>query len=306
MRGVDLFAGWGGLTCGASAAGVDVVWAGNHWPLAVSTHQQNHPAAVHVCQDLRQADWTALPHFDLLLSAPACQAHSNASQPGRRPYHDAMRATAWAVVDCADATNPAGILVENVPQLRNWRLYPQWRGALEALGYVVEERVLTASRLGVPQRRTRLFVFATRPGHPVPEIPLESEEPAFGPCLDTDVPDAVWKPVGRATPNMRARIEKARQRHGSRFLTQQVTNHPGVPLHEPIRTITTAAQHWNLVDGDRYRALTGRELARGMGFPDTYMWDESLSVADVTRGIGNAVCPPVAEAAARALMEAVG
>lgn len=304
MRAVDLFAGWGGLTTGAEQAGVQVVWAGNHWPIAVKTHAANHPGAIHVCQDLRQADWSSLPEFDLLCAAPACQGHSNASQPGRRPYHDAMRATAWAVVDCADATMPAAILVENVPQFRNWRLYPQWRASLEALGYRVEERVLLASKFGVPQRRHRLFVFATRNDRVVKPLSPSESEPGFEPCLES-VPESVWKPMSKATKGMKARVAKGRAKHGDRFLTQQVTNHPGVPLSEPIRTITTAAQHWNLVEGNRYRALTGRELARGMGFPDSYKWDASLSISDVTRGLGNAVCPPVAAAAVAALAESV-
>lgn len=54
----------------------------------------NHPETEHVCQDLRQADWTSLPRFDLLWASPACQGYSTASQPKRRAYHDAMRATA--------------------------------------------------------------------------------------------------------------------------------------------------------------------------------------------------------------------
>src|SRR5690242_5304548 len=98
MIAVDLFSGAGGFTCGAAMAGVPVAFAANHWPLAVETHKLNHPTTQHVCQDLRQADWTALPKYDLLLASPACQGHSTASQPQRRQYHDAMRATAWAVV----------------------------------------------------------------------------------------------------------------------------------------------------------------------------------------------------------------
>ncbi|WP_261159226.1 hypothetical protein [Serratia liquefaciens] len=35
-------------------AGVEVIWAGNHWPAAVDTHEKNHPGAIHVCQDLHQ------------------------------------------------------------------------------------------------------------------------------------------------------------------------------------------------------------------------------------------------------------
>lgn len=84
MKAIDLFAGFGGFTLGATQAGARVVWAANHWPLAVETHARNHAGTEHVCQDLRQADWTALPRFDLLLASPACQGHSQAAQPKRR------------------------------------------------------------------------------------------------------------------------------------------------------------------------------------------------------------------------------
>lgn len=148
MRAIDLFAGWGGFTLGAELAGVHVAWAANHWPLAVEAHSVNHPRTEHACQDLRQADWTALPSYELLLASPACQGHSQASQPKRRRYHDAMRATAWAVVDCADVTEPRALVVENVPDFRRWRLYPLWREALEALGFRLQEHVVRASHHG--------------------------------------------------------------------------------------------------------------------------------------------------------------
>src|SRR6185295_18994598 len=100
----------------------------------------NHPDTEHVCQDLRQADWTRLPAYDLLLASPACQGHSTASQPKRPLYHDEMRATAWSVGDCADVTNPKAIIVENGPAFFQWRLFPIWRDALIQLGYYVQER----------------------------------------------------------------------------------------------------------------------------------------------------------------------
>ena len=50
-RAVDLFAGWGGFTEGAERVpGVDVLWAANHWPLAVEAHALNHPGTAHSCQ----------------------------------------------------------------------------------------------------------------------------------------------------------------------------------------------------------------------------------------------------------------
>lgn len=305
MRSVDLFSGWGGLTLGAEDAGVEVVWAGNHWELAVEVHQLNHPGTAHACQDLRQADWTTLPDYDLLLAAPACQGHSTASQPKRRAYHDALRATAMAVVDCADVTEPAAIIVENVPAFTRWRLYDWWCEGLHRLGYQLDVRQLTASHYGVPQRRKRLFTIATRPGVQVPHLTPTLIEPAFGPLIEADVPDSAWRNVIDATPRIQERIRRSRERHGDTFLTQHTSDHYGVPLHEPIRTITTAPCHWNLVDADRYRALTGRELARGMGFPDNYQWPEKATVEEVTQGIGNAVCPPLARQLVAAVADAI-
>jgi DNA (cytosine-5)-methyltransferase 1 len=298
MKAIDLFAGWGGFTCGAESAGAEVVYAANHWPLAVQAHQLNHPKTQHECQDLRQADWSRLPEYDLMLASPACQGHSQAAQPSRarsdrqRRYHDALRSTAWAVVDCADITGPSGIIVENVPDFLRWRLYPVWKSALEKLGYEIQERVISATDHGVPQRRSRVFVVATRGA--APSLDFEHvKEPAFGPCIDWD--EGKWRPLSKATPRVAERVAAGRARHGDRFLTQHVTGHKGVPLHESIRTITTKDQ-WAVVDHQQYRPLTVRESARAMGFPDEYGWPEGSTRRDRVRGLGNAVCPPVAAA----------
>jgi DNA (cytosine-5)-methyltransferase 1 len=301
MRAVDLFSGFGGFTLGATLAGAEVVWAANHWPLAVDVHSQNHPLTEHACQDLRQADWTALPPFDLLLAAPACQGHSRASQPQRRPYHDAMRATAWSVVDCADVTQPRALIVENVPSFRRWRLYRTWTAALRKLGYTLTEQILDASKHGVPQRRQRLFVIGTRKRRPVMVPPSVTTPVAFADCVDWGAPG--WRPVSTASPGAQVRIAAAHARGLKRCLVQHTTGHRGIPLDEPIRTITTKDQ-WILVDGDVYRPLTLRELARGMSFPDTYGWPNGLARKIVTLGLGNAICPLVGRDAVAAVSEA--
>jgi DNA (cytosine-5)-methyltransferase 1 len=301
MRAIDLFSGWGGFTAGAQEAGVRVVWAANHWQIAVDVHAANHPGVAHACQDLRQADWTALPRFDLLLASPACQGHSEASQPKRRAYHDEMRSTAFAVVDCADVTEPRAIVVENVTSFLRWRLYPEWCAMLRKLGYTLTENVVLASDHGVPQLRERLFLVGLK-GSKRFSLPLRlTRRPAFDPCVELDAPG--WRPISRSTPGAQARIRRAQSKSGPRCLVQHVTGHPGVPLSEPIRTITTKDQWW-LVDGDRARPLTLREYARGMGFADSYQWPRELARSVVVRGLGNAVPPAVARDVMRAVAEA--
>lgn len=296
VRAIDLFAGWGGFTEGAEQAGVRVVWAANHWPLAVEAHAANHPHVEHACQDLQQFDWSRLPSYDLLLASPACQGHSPAGQPARRASghlrrkHDELRATAFAVLGCVDATRPRQLIVENVPWFRRWDGYRSWLQMLRDFGYRLQEIVVRASHCGVPQRRDRVFVLGDRKRQPAVVIP-PAPEPAFGDCIEANA-DTTWRPID-ASPNVLRRVLRSRARHGRRFLTQHTRDHMGVPLHEPIRTITTKDQ-WALVDGDLQRRLTIRENARAMGFRDSYRWPERATRTEVMRGLGNAVPPPVA------------
>jgi DNA (cytosine-5)-methyltransferase 1 len=299
LRVADLFAGWGGFSLGAEQAGAEVLYAANHNPLCVRAHELNLPRARHECQDLNQANFRDLPEIDLLLAAPACQGHSKASQPRRRGYHDALRSTAWAVISAADAANPEWICVENVSEFLRWRLFPAWRGALTLLGYRLEFHTLTASHHGVPQRRKRLFVVGRRGTAPGLSF-TQGTEPAAGPCIDWT--EGKWRSVRKATPGVRRRIRRAQSNHGARCFSQHVTGHAGVGLGEPLRTVT-AQDHWVAVDGNRYRPLMIRETARVMGFPDNYLWPESTR-REAIRGLGNAVCPPVAKDIVTAIMEA--
>lgn len=297
MRTADLFAGFGGFSTGAAQAGARIVWAANHLPLAVAAHAANHPEAEHSCQDLNQADWTAVPDVELLLAAPACQGHSSAGQVHRardgkaRRHHDALRSTAWAVIGAAEVKRPEVVLVENVPDFLRWELYDVWKLALQRLGYAVAENVLTASRFGVPQRRKRLFITATRSIAPLRLEQPDTPEPGFGPCIDWSAGE--WRPVASRSAAVQRRVAAGRARHGDRFLTQHVTNHPGVPLDQPIRTVTKQDQ-WAVVDGDLMRPLTIAENIRAMGFPEDFAFPEDATRREMISGLGNAVCPPVA------------
>lgn len=298
MRFADLFAGGGGATIAGIMAGVTPVLAANHNPLAVETHRLNHPTVEHWTQDLQQADWTQMPDYEVLLAGPSCQGHSTAGQVGRaakgktRRHHDALRGTAWSVVDCLDATGPSYFVVENVPEFVNWRLFRHWLATLKALGYYVQLVTVNAADVGVPQLRVRLFVV----GHMFrqPRIKIEPvEHRPFGPCIGWN--EGEWKQINAMPPRFRkaqARLERAKENHGPRCIVHHGWHgHQGLPLSEPLRTVTTADQ-WVVVDGERYRSLTVRENERAMGFP-AYVWPAHATRKDIIRMLGNAWVPEV-------------
>ena len=107
MKLIDQFAGAGGNSHGAALAGHEVIWAGNHDEYAIEAHKQNHPQAMHICEDLIGYNYHTVPDHDVLMSFPACQGHSK-SQPRRRRYHERLGSTAWATVQCLDIKCPNG------------------------------------------------------------------------------------------------------------------------------------------------------------------------------------------------------
>ena len=280
-----------------------VVWAGNHWPLAVETHRANHPRTTHVCQDLQQANWHEVPAHDLLLASPACQGHTKARGKDR-PHHDADRATAWAVVSCAEVHLPEVVVVENVTGFLKWVLYGVWVAAMEALGYTMSLHVVDASDFGVPQNRERLFLIFTRSKAPFLLKGMGGRVATVRPLIQWDA--FTWSPIerpGRSKATL-ARAAAGRKAFGRRFVMPYYgrgSGDTGRSLDRPIGTITTR-DRWAVVDGDRMRMLQVPEYRAAMGFPSDYKLPDNR--AQAIHLLGNAVCPPVATEIVRQLKAA--
>lgn len=292
IKAVDLFAGAGGFTEGAKMAGVEVVWAANHWPVAVHYHKANHPEAYHICQDLHQADWGQLPPHSMMLASPCCQGHSR-SRGKERPHHDKQRSTAWAVVSCAEYHRQEVVIVENVVEMSAWLLFPSWLDAMSRLGYTASPHIVDAADHAVPQNRVRLFMIFTRSKSPLMlNLPRQAHV-GIGGFIEWERYNwsKIQKP-GRSDKTLQ-RIAAGRQRFGDRFLAPFYGSGSGTTgrcLSRPVGTITTL-DRWSVVDGDKMRMLQPTEIRAAMGFRSDYQLPENRREA--IQLLGNAVCPPV-------------
>lgn len=177
---VDLFSGMGGMTLGLRLARFRPAVAVEISDLAADTYQANFPS-IHVLRadvrNLRGAELLAAAQLgnrrlDLLAGCPPCQGfsrlrtrNSGASIPD--PRNDLL----FEFVRLVEETRPLTVLMENVPRLLEDSRYQQITDRLQELGFRVWSRILNAMHYGVPQRRRRLILIASRVGAVAAPVP---------------------------------------------------------------------------------------------------------------------------------------
>lgn len=156
MIAVDLFAGCGGLSKGFENAGFRIAAAFENWPAAAQCYAQNfdHPVFQLDLNDVDAAvEAIAAYAPDIIIGGPPCQDFSHA---GKRV--EAGRACLTeSYANIVKKVRPRFFLMENVDRAQKSHAYATARRIFKESGYGLSERVLLASRCGVPQRRKRFF-----------------------------------------------------------------------------------------------------------------------------------------------------
>ena len=158
---VTLFSGLGSSSKALRDLGYDVL-AHDFLPEAVASLNANGFDAIG--GDIREVDFTHPIYSDteVVVGGPPCQPFS---QGGRNAGENDVRDMIPDFIRCVAQTLPKFFVLENVRGLAGprHRDYLNRRVAeFEALGYVVEFKVLDAADHGVGQSRKRLFVLGIR------------------------------------------------------------------------------------------------------------------------------------------------
>lgn len=162
---LDLYAGAGGFSLGATRAGFDLAASVEIDPFANETHQKNFPKARHLGIDvatLSGRDLIALSgmrsgELTGLIGGPPCQGFSDM---GRRNPEDSRNSLFGHFMRLVDETRPAFFVAENVPGILDARNAETVKAAYRLLpkDYVLlaPQRVCAAD-FGAPTTRTRVF-----------------------------------------------------------------------------------------------------------------------------------------------------
>jgi DNA (cytosine-5)-methyltransferase 1 len=321
IKAVDLFCGVGGLTHGLQLSGIDVIAGYDTDQLCKYPYEANNTAKffntnVNDLTENELASHFKNASYRLLAGCAPCQPFSNYTQALPKDHR-------WSLLDefgrLAKGSQPELITMENVPDLSRHEVFPDFVDTLKKLGYFVWYKVIFCPDYGIPQKRKRLILLASKLGPIELLLPTHSKnnyvtlKDSIGslPPLragQTNKIDPLHKAAGLSDINLKRikaskpggtwkdwPIELLSECHKKDSGKKYTGVYGRMKWNDLGPTMTT--QFYNYGSGrhghpSQSRALSLREAAVLQSFPLKYKFiekDKSYSFTTVARMIGNAV-----------------
>jgi DNA (cytosine-5)-methyltransferase 1 len=158
----SLFAGIGGMDLGLERAGMQCKWQVEIDPFCQKVLTKHWPE-VPKYGDIREVNWTDVEAVDLIAGGFPCQDVSSA---GHRKGITGPRSGLWAeYFRLICEFRPKYVLVENVAGLLNAGGMQRVLGDLASIGMDAEWESISASHLGAPHHRQRIFILGHANGN---------------------------------------------------------------------------------------------------------------------------------------------
>ena len=346
IRSVDLFAGIGGIALGVSEAcrrhGYGhICELANEWDEAIlSVFVENLDPKVATegdvgllfnrglfsenINELNRKELTVLeknllekyPSIyepDLLTGGPPCQGHSDLNNHSRR--EDPRNALYYRMVRAAKVLNPKAIIIENVSTVvhSKEKVVQNSEKLLKKMGYKVKLVMVWGNEFGVPQKRKRHFLVASRISEPdvslLDDYRMKKDRTLRWAIEDLEklTNSTLYDSPAKSDDENKARMQWLID-NDEYDLPNDLRpdchkdghNYPAVYgrmyYDEPSSTITTGFRsngqgRFTHPTANPARPLTPHEGARIQTFPDWFSF-ETVGVTKMSKGIGNAV-PPI-------------
>lgn len=329
---IDLFSGCGGLSCGLKQAGFDVIGAVEIDPKFASTYSANHRSTMLFNQDIRKLNSSEIltslgikkGDLDLLAGCPPCQGFSTLGTRNKKAdstdernklINDFKR----LVLDL----KPKAVMLENVPGLYSDPRFKRFCTVLRQEGYFLDFSIVNVADFGVPQRRNRLILLASR------IAPIRLASPGKRTVTVRQAIGALGKPgnsgdilhdLPRKHSDKVLRIFAAIPKDGGsrRDLPKDLVlechkKSDGFKdvygrmawdsLAPTITSGCTNPSKGRFIHPEQNRAITLREAAILQGFPKSYKFLPEVGLSANSLMIGNALPPPFICVHAKVIMK---
>ena len=326
ISAIDLFCGSGGLTHGLIKANINVVAGFDIEETCRYPYETNNKGAKFFKRDVAKVSAEELlglyPKGDikLLAGCAPCQPFSTYSQ-GKDLSEDKRWPLLYSFARLIREVKPELVTMENVPDVTKHKVYHDFVGELEQLGYQVWAQKVYCPDYGLPQIRKRHVLLASRIGEISLIPPTHSPEryktvaQVIGklPSLkagETDPKDPLHVAAGLSSLNLE-RIKHSKPGGTWKDWPDHLVaachkresgkTYSGVYARmredQPSPTITTQCYgygngRFGHYDMSQNRAISLREAAMLQSFPKSYKFinpEEKFSISTVGKMIGNAV-----------------
>lgn len=261
--------------------------------------------------------------IDIAIGGPPCQGHSDLNNHTRR--RDPKNGLYFRMVRFAKVVQPTHIIIENVPAVvhDHGRVVPRAKNAFRKLGYqILFDNILDLRSLGVPQRRRRHILVASRSksvsfGNFLVNYEKSSRSVGWAIGDLSNMNGSVMDRKPELTPAAIRRIrhlfDKGLYELPNRYRPKchRSNNHSYKSVYgrlrwgQPAQTITSGFMcmgQGRYVHPRRRRTLTPREAARLQFIPDFFDFGEKIRSTMLAEIIGNAVPPKLSYAIAVELL----
>lgn len=309
LKFIDLFAGIGGFHIALSSLGGEAVFA-SEWDKDAATVYENNfklkPAG-----DITKISEKSIPDHDILCAGFPCQAFSiSGKQLG---FEDSRGTLFFDVARIAKEKQPKVMFLENVKNLARHdggKTLAVIKKTLDEIGYDVYDKVLDASKFGVPQSRKRIYIVCFRKDLKVKDFTFPKEEKVKKHVEDILMPDSETKKyeVRRNDVFMNNNIK---EKYSDTPLRIGIVNKggQGERIYSPLGTAITLSAYGGgagaktglyRVNG-KIRKLAPRECARLDGFPENFKLAEKDNIA--YKQFGNSVVVDVLKKIMKSALE---
>jgi DNA (cytosine-5)-methyltransferase 1 len=323
---VDVCCGVGGLTRGLLDAGIMVKKGYDIDPRLKKTYEANNEGTKFYLKDIRQLtgpeikeDMDLEKHYFLIAACLPCQPFSRQNK-SKKKNKDSRKYLLNEFIRIIEETIPDFIFMENVPELQKdgKRIFNKLLKALDKYGYEHSFDIVDAKDYGVPQKRVRLILMASKYGK------IDFPEKTHGPSNISKLPYVtVWDKIAdypfleagkksKIIPNHECRNLSLKNRERMKNIKQDGGSRINLPNELQLKCHMEHSGHtdvygrmkWDAVaptltckctsiSNGRFghpsetRGISVREAASLQTFEDTYVFYECLSRTTVW--IGNAV-----------------
>ena len=244
-------------------------------------------------RDIREVSSEELPDFDILTGGFPCQSFSIIAQnPKRLGVKDERGKLFFEMCRILRDKQPKCFIAENVKGLltANKRsAFPLIMEEFEKIGYDVKYQILNSAEYGVPQKRERVIIVGFRKDLHIdftfPDV-IYSQEDLYQPLssvLEKNVDEKYFFSEKAVQGMMKNRESMNKGR------AQDITK-PCNTVGAHLAKVSLNSTDPVLMEGERYRRFTPREVARIQSFPEKFKLVGSESAQ--YRALGNAI-PPV-------------